>query len=182
MQQLVNESFEVGDLQSVLQPTLTVDEYQSRSGRDDRMCVLTFKLTDPVAATDLVDFLQRGYEFIEDAESTQSSANQGHWLVFAEIRRLSTLYQNIAQILEDLQASSGIKPQHWRFRYMKKPQLLPFTAEHFAQTVPLTSRAYRQRQQQLAELDQLRKAAGLRRSGAVRGNSETQQLQILAGM
>ena len=46
--------FEVNDLKDVLQPWVHVDEYRSKLGRDDKNCVVSFAIDDPVAAADLV--------------------------------------------------------------------------------------------------------------------------------
>ena len=45
--------FEVNDLKDVLQPWVHVDEYRSKLGRDDKNCVVSFAIDDPVAAADL---------------------------------------------------------------------------------------------------------------------------------
>ena len=41
--------FEVNDLKDVLQPWVHVDEYRSKLGRDDKNCVVSFAIDDPVA-------------------------------------------------------------------------------------------------------------------------------------
>ena len=52
--------FEVNDLKDVLQPWVHVDEYRSKLGRDDKNCVVSFAIDDPVAAADLVDLIRAG--------------------------------------------------------------------------------------------------------------------------
>jgi len=90
MKQL-NEGFEVGDLKDVLQDWFHVDEYKSKLGRDDKNCVISFAVDDKVAANDLVDFLERGYDFVLDADVSNSEISINRYLVFMEIPRRTTM-------------------------------------------------------------------------------------------
>lgn len=181
MNKALTESFEVGDLAEILEPTLHVDEYKSKSGRDDRNCVLSFLINDKTAADDLVDFMERGYEFVIDADVSKSEVGIGQYLVFVEVRRLTTLYDHVEQIISELKAVSQIDPKTgWKFKYMKSKEYQPLTRENFNATVPLTPRAYRKIYQK--PINDLKIAAGLPVPSEPVQDPELQQLQSLAGM
>jgi hypothetical protein len=172
--------FEVNDLKDVLQPWIHVDEYRSKLGRDDKNCVISFAMDDPVAAADLVSFLERGYEFVLDADVSNSEISNGRWLVFVEIRRLTTLFDHVSQVISDLKAACGHKPTAWRFRYQKQKDYQDLTRENFDREVPLTSRSYRKRFQE--PIDQLKTAAGLPVVTPPVEDQDLKKLQSLAGI
>jgi len=172
--------FEVNDLKDVLQPWVHVDEYRSKLGRDDKNCVVSFAIDDPVAAADLVSFLERGYEFVLDADVSNSEISNGRWLVFVEIRRLTTLFDHISRVVSDLEAACGHKAAAWRFRYQKQKDYQDLTRENFEREVPLTSRAYRKRYQE--PIDQMKTTAGLPVTTPPVEDQDLKNLQSLAGI
>jgi hypothetical protein len=172
--------FETTDLIDVLQPTLHIDEYKSKMGRDDKNCVISFAVDDKTAAHDLVDFFERGYEFVIDADVSNSEVENGRYLVFVEIRRLSSLYDRIAKLLKDLTAASGIKLNQWKFKHMKQKDYVPFDREAFEATVPLSSRAYRKRY--IKPIEDMKNIAGIPVKTPPVQDQELKQLQNLAGI
>lgn len=179
MKQL-NEGFEVGDLKDVLQDWFHVDEYRSKLGRDDKNCVISFTVDDKVAANDLVDFLERGYDFVLDADVSNSEISINRYLVFMEIPRRTTMYEKIQQILSDLKAASELKPNQWRFKHMKDSDYQPFTEENFNATVALSPKEYRKRYQK--PINDIKTAAGLPVSTPPVEDADLKQLQNLAGI
>jgi len=174
------EGLEVNDLVDVLRPQMQVDEYRSKLGRDDKNCVLSFMVDDRVAANDLVNFMERGYEFVLDADVSNSEVSNGRWLVFVEIRRLTSLYDHVEKIIKDLAAASGIKPDQWQFKYRKDKQYQPLSRENFTQLVPLTSRSYRKRY--IDPVNQMKATAGLPVTTPPVQDQDLKNLQNLAGI
>lgn len=179
MKQL-NEGFEVGDLQDVLQDWFHVDEYKSKLGRDDKNCVISFTVDDRAAANDLVDFLERGYDFVLDADVSNSEISTNCYLVFMEIPRRTTMYERIQEILSDLKAASGLKPTQWRFKLMKEDQYQPFTEQNFNSVVARSPREYRKRYQK--PINDIKTAAGLPVTTPPVEDQDLKQLQNLAGI
>ena len=167
--------FETTDLVDVLQPTIHIDEFKSKMGRDDKNCVVSFAVDDKVAAHDLVDFFERGYEFVLDADVSNSEVENGRYLVFVELRRLSSLYDRIAKMLKDLTASSGIKLNQWKFKHMKQKDYVPFERGTFESVVPLSSRAYRKRY--IEPIEDMKNIAGIPVKTPPVQDQELKQLQ-----
>jgi hypothetical protein len=173
-------SFEVGDLQDVLQPTLHVDQFKSKLGRDDKNCVISFAVDDRLAANDLVDFLERGYEFVLDASVSNSEVSNGRYLVFMEIRRLTSLFDHVEKVLKDLSAASGFKLKQWQFKFMKDKQYQPMTRYNFESAVPLTAKNYRKRY--VDPINDMKTVAGLPVTTPPVQDADLKQLQNLAGI
>ena len=155
----IAEGFEVKDLISVLEPKLHIDEFKSKMGTDDKNIVISFLVNDKDAANDLVDFLERGFEWVIDADVSSSTIQFGSYLVFAEILRRSRAVPQIFKILTDLKAACGVAPEDWKFRYMKGAYH-PLTAPNLRSEVPLSPKAYRQKFEK-KPMDEMRLAAGI---------------------
>jgi hypothetical protein len=127
-----------------------------------------------------VDFLERGYDFVLDADISNSEISINRYLVFMELARRTTMYEKIHKILSDLKAASGINPNQWKFKFMKDKEYQPFTKENFDNIVPLSPKEYRKRYQK--PIDDLKTAAGLPVSTAPVEDQDLKQLQNLAGI
>jgi len=139
----INEGFSVGDLELVLDPVFTIDEFSSKVGNDDDVTVLSFIVRDKRAAFDLVDFLERGYKFVLDADVSNDNTDIGKYYVFVEMQRKYELPKNILRILSDLRGSSKIKLNEWKFRYVTDDKFRPVSEQEIYNHVPLSAKAYR---------------------------------------
>ena len=64
----LNENLEHNDLKRLVHPELHIDEYKSKMGDDSDVCVVSFKVSGKEPAADLVSFIEKGYEFVLDAD------------------------------------------------------------------------------------------------------------------
>jgi hypothetical protein len=175
----LNEGFQVNDLALVISPHFHIDEYKSKIDTDDKMCVLSFEVTDRNAASDLVNFIERGYKFVLDADVATDAIDDGGWIVFVEIRRLKTLYDHILRILSDLRGATGFKVGTWTFKYRKDKQEYPFNRETFESMVPTTARRYRKKYE--APIKQMKINAGIPVKDEKIDDPEIKDIQKLAG-
>lgn len=175
------EGFEVSDLENILSPNIHIDEFKSKLGSDDKNIVISFMVKDKSAAEDLVDFLERGYEFILDADVSTSEVIPGNYLVFAELLRRTRAFDQIMKILSDLRAASEIKLSKWTFEYMNSGEEFQMNEKNFKAHVPLSPKIYRLKHK--SEMDGLKNAAGLPASKTNESVSpELRALQHAAGL
>ncbi len=151
------ESFEVGDLINVLIPELRIDEFQSKLGTNDKNIVVAIPLNDKTAASDLVEFLEVGFEFILDADISASEVEPQTYLVFFELLRRSTAPKQLCKIIDDLSASCNYKRKNWKFTYMKDPT--EYDLSSLSSIIPLSPKEYRKKFQ--LPIDKLKNAAGI---------------------
>ena len=156
-QDLVFESLEFKDLEGLMKPTIHVDEFSSKMGDDDDIIVLSFFVRDPSAAKDLMNWFEKGYDFVLDADKSPGEIKPNRYLVYVEIRRRSTAGGNVELLLQDLNTLTEFDVDDWTMHY--KGESVPFSRETFESKVPLTSRAYRERYE--SDLNEMRSAAGL---------------------
>ena len=101
-------SLDYHDMVGQIYPKLTVDEYAAKMGKDSDIVTLTFLVKSKQVGEDLVDWLERGYEWVLDASVSDGEVEIGKYLVFAEMNRRSAVPSRIIEILDDLSTLTDI--------------------------------------------------------------------------
>ena len=140
-----------------MNPTIHVDEFSSKMGDDDDIIVVSFFLRDAQAAKDLMNWFEKGYDFVLDADRSPGEIKPNRYLVYVEMRRRSTAGANVETLLNDLNTLTEFNVADWTMHYRGKE--VPFSRDAFDSTVPLTPRAYRERYEK--DLNEIRAQAGL---------------------
>jgi len=68
MTRILRESLEHGDLKRLVHDELHVDEFKSKLGDDHDVVVVSFKVAGKEPANDIVSFVEKGYEWVIDAD------------------------------------------------------------------------------------------------------------------
>ena len=156
-QPLVFESLEYKDMEGLMKPTIHVDEFSSKMGDDDDIIVISFFVRDEQAAKDLMNWFEKVYDFILDADKSPGEIKPNRFLVYIEIRRRSTAGGQVEELLKDLNTLTEYNVDDWSMHYKGKD--VPFSRDAFDSTVPLTPVEYRKRMD--SELNEMRTAAGM---------------------
>lgn len=139
----LNEQLLPGDLENLVQHIFEVDSYQSKMGDDSDIVVLAFKTDALEAAKDLVNFIERGYDFVLDADTSSGELNDGTYNVFVEIERSRYIARQINEILFGLKKLTDHK--EFRFRYYKSFHSEEATLENMEQLIPKNKQEYQNR-------------------------------------
>jgi len=179
--QQFNEGLEQGDLARLIHPELHVDEFKSKLGRDEDVCVVSFKITGKEAANDLVNFIEKGYEWVIDADISAGEMDDGDYVVFVECDRDSAIPENVMSMMEDLMNLTNQDVSDWHLQYHTSSQQHELNAETLARLVPTSPDAYRS-QYGKEDIDKLKAAAGVRVDTKAPKNDFTESLRIAAGI
>jgi len=131
-------SLQPNDLKDFVSEIFTVDSYKSKMGQDKDVAVLAFEVKGKEPAKDLMEFIEKGYNFVLDADVSAGENTHGNYNVFVEIERSRRLPHKIADILEEVGRLTNI--EDWKFRYYKSFDSMPFTED--TKVIPLDSRSY----------------------------------------
>ena len=154
----VFETLQYKDLEGMIKPEIHVDEFTSKMGDDDDIIVISFFVRDAQASKDLMNWFEKGYDFVLDADRSPGEIKPNRYLVYVEIRRRSTAGGNVEQLLDDLNTLTEYQDSSaWTMHYKGKET--PFSRDEFDRLVPLSPRAYRERSDR--DLNEVRVAAGL---------------------
>jgi hypothetical protein len=175
---LIFETLEYKDMEGLLKPTIHVDEFTSKMGDDDDIIVVSFFVRDSSAAKDLMNWFERGYDFVLDADRSPGEIKTNRYLVFVEIRRRSTAGAHVHQLLDDLATLTEYEPKDWTMVYEGTDT--PFTQEDFERIVPLSPKAYRETHDK--DLNEVRIAAGLPVKGFYEKDDDIKSIQSAAGI
>jgi hypothetical protein len=140
MSKILNEGLRSKDLEGFVQNTFLVDTYKSKMGEDRNVAVLSFRVKDRLPALDLMEFIERGYGFVLDADISSGEESDGKYSVFVEIERNRRLPENIKEVIEGISKLTGI--EDWRFRYHKDWQGRAFSLESINEAVPTSPETY----------------------------------------
>jgi hypothetical protein len=193
---LLRENLEAGDLKRLVHNELHIDEYKSKMGTDEDVCVISFKVSGKEPGTDLVSFIEKGYDFVLDADVSSGEKEGGDYLVFVELQRSGELPTQIMAIMNDLMNLTEQKIEDWRVRYYKSTTDNELTPEVLADIIPLTSEAYdakygKDDEEEIIDtepeditkdLDAMRSAAGVPVTTTAPKNEYTESLRIAAGI
>ena len=182
----LNENLEEGDLKRLVHDELHIDEYKSKMGDDADVCVISFKVSGKEPAIDLVSFIEKGYDWVLDADVSSGEKEGGDYLVFVEIDRTPIMPQQIYDLISDLVNLTEQDILDWRVLYFKSNKEHDLTVEALSQIMPLTPSKYRAKYEKDAEedrqLDQLKTAAGVDVTTTAPVNEFTESLRRAAGI
>ena len=140
-----------------MKPTVHVDEFSSKMGDDDDIIVISFFVRDPSAAKDLMNWFEKGYDFVIDADKSPGEIKPNRFLVYVELRRRSTAGAHVETLINDLGTLTEFDENDWTMHYRGKE--VPFSRDEFDRLVPLSPKAYREKYDE--ELNEMRIAAGM---------------------
>lgn len=140
------EGLRSGDLTGMVSDRFTVDQYKSKMGNDEEIIVLAFTVKDKFPAIDLMEFIEKGYPFVLDADMSAGEEHDGQYRVFVELERNSKANKDVEDLIQGVSQLCGC--DDWKFKYFRDTESHPFTSEHFEQLVPLNVKDYKSRVKQ----------------------------------
>lgn len=161
-----------------MKPRVHIDEFASKMGDDADIIVVSFFVRDAQAAKDLMNWFEKGYDFVLDADKSPGEIRPNRYLVYVELRRRQNVGEHIDQLLDDLKTLTEYEAKDWTMHY--KDQSFPWNIETFNSRVPLSPRAYRETVD--GDLNEMRIAAGMSPKVIYERDHHISALQHAAGI
>jgi hypothetical protein len=177
----IHEGLEKNDLKRLVHPELHIDEFKSKMGRDEDIVVISFKIAGREPAEDLVNFIEKGYTWVIDADISSGEMDDGDFIVFVECEREPQVADNVMQLIDDITNLTDQKLDEWRLQVRSNPQQHELSADNIRSHVPLSTNTYLAKFGK-KELDEMRTAAGVTVATCAPKNDYTQSLRSLAGI
>lgn len=136
----LSEGLRASDLKNYVNEVFTIDCYKSKMGEDSDVVVLAFKVEGKYPAIDLMEFIEKSYGFILDADMSTGEETDGEYQVFVEIERTKNLPKQIKNLLSGVSQLTDC--WDWRFKYQKSSKAIPFTEEAVVEHVPKSREEY----------------------------------------
>lgn len=162
MSKILNEGFDYGDLVNQMDPTVSVDEYSAKMGSDDDIVTLAFTVKGQQASEDVVDWFERGYDWVLDAQVSDGEVSRGKYLVFVETKRRTSVPEKLVEMLEDLKTLTSFELDDWTI--IVDEIEYPADVEKLKSVLILSPHAYREQKENdegAEEMNEMREIAGI---------------------
>ena len=176
----LREGLEQGDLKRLVHTEMHIDEFKSKLGRDEDVVVISLKVTGKEPAADIVNFVEKGYEWVIDADVSSGEMDDGDYIVFIECDRDPAVASNVMSLMNDLMNLTEQDITEWRVRY-RSGRDHELTEKNLQDMIPKTPQEYRE-QFGHQEIDKLKAAAGVKVTTKAPKNDSTENLRIAAGI
>ena len=176
----LREGLEQGDLKRLVHTEMHIDEFKSKLGRDEDVVVVSLKVTGKEPATDIVNFVEKGYEWVIDADVSSGEMEDGDYIVFIECDRDPEVASNVMSLMDDLMNLTEQDITEWCVRY-RSGRDHELTEKNLQDMIPKTPQEYRE-QFGHEQIDKLKAAAGVKVTTKAPKNDVTESLRIAAGI
>lgn len=159
---ILNEGLDYMDLVGQIDPKVSVDEYSAKMGKDSDIVTLAFIVNSEAAGNDLVDWFERGYDFVLDASLSEGELKPGQHLVFVELKRRTAVPQRICQLLEDLETLTDMPITDWVVEVNEEEyDATPESLKEVITTSPHEYRVEFEGEEEEEDLNEMRERAGI---------------------
>ena len=136
----LEEGLQKGDLEGMVLPMLSIDEFQSKI--DDRtVIVVAFYSFEEDPAHDLSNFIERSPTQVLDTDVSPAPSKEGYYLTFVEIKRNPQFPQNLINILMEVSRLTSINNWQFTSHLLPKGKVLPINNENLGKYVNLKPKA-----------------------------------------
>jgi len=146
MNKQLDEGLSHMDLEDRVAPVVHFDEYVPKMGESDNVIVASFKVNGKTAAQDLENFMEKGYDWILDAETSPGEISEGNYVVFVEAERRTSFPSVFISMVEDMSNITGLQPSDYTMVYYKNSvneDSVELSEQNIARSIPLSPKKYR---------------------------------------
>lgn len=138
--QQLNEGLRFKDLENMVIPVFDIDTFRSKMGEDRDVCVVSMVVKDRNPAKDIMEFVEKGYNFVLDADVSSGEDDQGQYHVFVELSRTPKLAEQIKELEYGVKKLTGLS--EFKFKYYKEKKEHELTEEALSSVIPNTPQLY----------------------------------------
>lgn len=176
----LNEGLDYHDMVGQVEPTVSIDEYSAKMGEDSELITLAFTVNSKLAGDDLTSWLEKGYDFVLDAQISDGEIFPGKYLVFVEMNRRSNAPKKIIDMLGDLNTLTELNLDDWKIK-IKDKEYEP-SEEVIKTNIALSPHDYRMHEEKQEELNEMRSLANLPTKNVFEESQYTKYLKSIAGI
>ena len=146
------------DMVGLIKPTIHIDEFVSKMGNDDDIATVSFYTKNSKVADDLVEWFEKGYDFVLDADRSPGEIKPNRYLVYVEVKRRTSLPKQIEELVKDLASLTEFEVNDWTVKYDGSE--MDFDVDYLKSRLLLSPREYRIHKE--ADINTMRESAGLK--------------------
>jgi len=155
---MLNEGLNHKDMVGLIKPTVHIDEFVSKMGEDDDIATVSFYTKNSKVADDLVEWFEKGYDFVLDADRSPGEIKPNRYLVYVEIKRRTSLPAQIEELIKDLASLTEYEASNWTVNYDNNE--MDFDVKYLETRLLLSPKEYRINKE--ADINTMRESAGIK--------------------
>jgi hypothetical protein len=109
---MIHEGLKKGDLDQLVLPLISIDQYQSKIS-DTTCIVLGFYCLEQDAAHDLSNFIERSPYLIQDTDVSPAPTKDGYYITFVEMDRTPDFVPALIDLLDEVTRLTNV--DNWQF-------------------------------------------------------------------
>jgi len=113
----IKEGIEYGDLETLVDNTVSVGEFKPKTGTEEDVIVVGFYVKDEAPAIDLAKFIERGVTPMLDTEVSPNPNDIGMYIVFVEVEN-EDLMNTTLNLINDIHGL--VKVKEWAIKFYKR--------------------------------------------------------------
>ena len=113
----IKEGVEYGDLETLVDSTVSVAEFKPKTGTEEDVIVIGFYVKDEAPALDLSKFIERWVTSIIDTEVSPNPNDVGMYIVFVEVEN-KDLMKTTMSLINDIHGL--VKVKEWSLKFYKR--------------------------------------------------------------
>lgn len=122
MRDYLNEGLKKGDLDQLVLPLLTIDQYSSKIN-DAENIVVGFYVFEQDAAEDLANFVERSPYNIQDTDVSPAPTKDGYYVTFIELQRSDEFPDDLINLLDEVSRITNVADWQFSCPKLKKDQI-----------------------------------------------------------
>ena len=152
---ILNENLMTGDLDHLVLPMVSIDEYSSKID-DARVIVVGFYVSDREPATDLCIFIEKSAVKTLDCEVSPAPTPEGYYLVFVEMDRNKEFPSRLIDLIHEI--NNLVDISSWQFKpYCDHSEIQELDLENLQKHVELDSQKVADKLKQTSDKLKLKK-------------------------
>ena len=150
-------------------------------GKDTDIVTLAFTIKSEAAGDDLVNWFERGYDYVLDASVSEGEVSPGKYLVFVELKRRTTVPARICELIDDLETLTAMPIKEWVITV--DGDEYDADIETLKQVITISPHQYREKFEKDEDLNEMRLRAGLdTKQNLPEQDSEIKSFKSMAGL
>jgi hypothetical protein len=136
----LNEGLRRGDLNGMVLPMLSIDEFSSKID-DQKMIVVGFFCFEEDPAHDLANFIERSPVNVVDTDVSPAPNKEGYYLTFVEFKRNKLFPEKLIELLREIDNLTDV--EEWQFTSLELPKgkIVELTQDNLEKYTPLKHQA-----------------------------------------
>lgn len=138
----ISEGLSNGNLNGLIDTTISIDQYKPKIGTDADTVVVALTTKYDKPADDLSNFISTSAIEHLDVESSSVPNQDGSYKVFVEFARTPNVYNKIISLLDDINNITEYKTNDWKFVTYKVDEEIELNESNLEKYIISTAEEY----------------------------------------